>query len=278
MTMLQDVAIATIIIGERFRKDLGDIAALAASIETVGLLHPIVVTADFRLIAGRRRLAAYVALKRDTIPAYVIDLGGLLQAEFDENEVRKDLNPSERVAICEALFERELEQARARQREAGKKYGRGKKSVSDDSSAAIASGKVPEAIEPHPPVRDVAAKAVGWSGHTYEKARAVVHAAEQDPDDPDLQDLVTKMDRTGNVAAAYRELPLYALPEKEEPPKPKHRKKHTCEELLRRMEVTFIEKVLPYLQDLNDQECEHLKDLLHHYVMLIDTREEMEDA
>ena len=41
-----------------FRKSLGDIDSLARSIEEVGLLHPIVVRPDGRLIAGERRLAA----------------------------------------------------------------------------------------------------------------------------------------------------------------------------------------------------------------------------
>ena len=45
-------------IGFRYRKDLGDLRALAQSIEEVGLLHPVVVTAEGRLIAGQRRLAA----------------------------------------------------------------------------------------------------------------------------------------------------------------------------------------------------------------------------
>jgi integrase len=54
-------------IGERHREHLGDIPGLAASIQEVGLLHPIVVTADHRLIAGRRRLEAYRTLgRRDT--------------------------------------------------------------------------------------------------------------------------------------------------------------------------------------------------------------------
>src|SRR5439155_23596949 len=45
-------------IGYRYRKDLGDLRTLANSIAEVGLLHPVVVTPEGRLIAGQRRLEA----------------------------------------------------------------------------------------------------------------------------------------------------------------------------------------------------------------------------
>ena len=50
--------IAEIRISERIRRDMGDIAALARSIEEVGLLHPITVTPDGELLLGQRRLLA----------------------------------------------------------------------------------------------------------------------------------------------------------------------------------------------------------------------------
>ena len=42
------VAVEAIKIGERHRRDLGDIAALAESIRSVGLLHPPVVRSGAR--------------------------------------------------------------------------------------------------------------------------------------------------------------------------------------------------------------------------------------
>lgn len=45
-------------IGERCRRDLGDIDALAKTIDELGLLQPIVITPDNLLIAGARRIAA----------------------------------------------------------------------------------------------------------------------------------------------------------------------------------------------------------------------------
>lgn len=50
--------ITDIKIGNRFRKDLGDIQTLANSIQEIGLLQPIVVNQNNELIAGQRRLEA----------------------------------------------------------------------------------------------------------------------------------------------------------------------------------------------------------------------------
>jgi hypothetical protein len=56
------VIIADIKIGERIRRDLGDIQPLQESIEDLGLLNPIHVTPDLRLLAGERRLRATTLL------------------------------------------------------------------------------------------------------------------------------------------------------------------------------------------------------------------------
>jgi ParB family chromosome partitioning protein len=53
-----EIDIRSIKVGKRHRRDLGDIDALAASIEDLGLLHPITVDEHGRLLAGARRLAA----------------------------------------------------------------------------------------------------------------------------------------------------------------------------------------------------------------------------
>lgn len=97
-----EVEISGIHVGERSRKDLGDIEGLARNIEEVGLLQPIGVTPDHRLIFGDRRLRAYELLGRRTIPVRVIDLNVLL-GQFSENFHRKEYTVSERVAIVEAM-------------------------------------------------------------------------------------------------------------------------------------------------------------------------------
>ena len=71
--------VASIIVGSRFRKVTGDINALARSIADIGLLHPIAVTPDGRLIAGARRLLAFKHLGKTEIPVHVVDLDEIIR-------------------------------------------------------------------------------------------------------------------------------------------------------------------------------------------------------
>jgi hypothetical protein len=101
-------------VGERYRKDLGDLEGLAASIAREGLLQPIGITEDRRLVFGQRRLRAVRDILRwPTIPARVVRVSSILAGEYVENEVRKDFTASERAAIG-AVVERELGERRGR--------------------------------------------------------------------------------------------------------------------------------------------------------------------
>jgi ParB family chromosome partitioning protein len=64
--------IAAIKIGKRVRKDMGDIQALAESIEDIGLLNPITVDERGCLLAGARRFTAFKRLGRKRIPVNVV--------------------------------------------------------------------------------------------------------------------------------------------------------------------------------------------------------------
>ena len=90
--------------GNRHRKDMGDLTALADSIRQEGLLQPIGVTDRLELVFGERRLRAVRdILKKKTILARIVDVTSILAGEYAENEVRKDFTPSERVAIAKAI-------------------------------------------------------------------------------------------------------------------------------------------------------------------------------
>ncbi len=106
--LMEQISIASIIVENRFRKDMGDLDALAASIAELGQLQPIIINKDRRLIAGGRRLAAMKQLGRETIAASVFDLDDLdaLKVERDENDQRKEPTTSEKVALAEAIAER----------------------------------------------------------------------------------------------------------------------------------------------------------------------------
>lgn len=178
-------------VGERFRKDLGDLDELATSIAAIGLLHPITVLPGKRsgrwlLVAGERRLRACQRLGMDRIAARVLaDPAALLRAEHDENMVREPFAPSEAVAIAAALMPAAKAAARERMAEAGKGG-----QIAQPSRAA-----------------DDVARAVGMSRRTLDAATEVVEAAAEHPT---LAPLVEHMDETGKVEPAHRA--LKALP------------------------------------------------------------------
>lgn len=193
--MTESVRIADVRIGKRYRKDMGDLSALAESIQRVGLLHPIVVTDNDVLVAGERRLRAAESLGWTRIPCRVIpDLDDLLRAESDENTVRRDFTPSEAHDIYEALLVRERELAK-------KRY---ESTVGRPSKEEIGANLDPISEPKHERRADSrAAAATGYSRQTLAKVAEVKAAA-----DAGLvpQGVVQEMDRTGRVDGAYRKV------------------------------------------------------------------------
>ena len=117
------VPITDVIVGNRHRHDLGNIAELAHSIEELGLIHPVVVRPDSTLIIGVRRLAACRYLGWEEVPVTVLDLEQIVRGEFAENAYRKAFLPSE---IYEILRELEpLEKAAAQERQRATQFGNG---------------------------------------------------------------------------------------------------------------------------------------------------------
>lgn len=168
------IPLEQIVIGERDREDLGDLADLKASIAGVGLLHPIAVTSDHKLIAGGRRLAAIRELGWATTPITVVDLrtvGDVLRAEADENTCRKPLSPYEASKARER-------RARTLSEDAAKRRAHGKTAPGrprEDASANLAEANDATARE----TRKVAAVGSGYSGTTLDKVDRVRQAAER---------------------------------------------------------------------------------------------------
>jgi len=101
-------------LGERHRKEMGDLEALAESIATEGLLQPIGITEACELVFGQRRLVAVRDyLKWPQIPARVVRVSSIVAGEYVENELRKAFTPSERAAIGAAV-EAQLGERRGR--------------------------------------------------------------------------------------------------------------------------------------------------------------------
>lgn len=190
-------AIDSIVVADRHRSDLGDLSDLAASIKAIGMLNPVTITADGRLIAGQRRMEACRLLGWDVVPVRVAgrltEAVDLLIAERDENVCRKEMTPSERVLLGRALEELERPKAKERMR-AG--------AIASNSGGSVRGNG------PKYDTRDVIAPAVGFgSSASYSRAKQLVDAAEN----PDLpaetrmaaRAAVTEMDATGKVTPAY---------------------------------------------------------------------------
>jgi ParB/RepB/Spo0J family partition protein len=187
-------------VGERHRRDMGDIEALARSIAEVGLLQPIAVTFDGHLIAGERRLRAVELLGWKTIPYTPIplNLDQIVRGEFAENTHRKDFTLSEAVAIKRAL--EPMERAAARQRMA-----------SPEKFSEQVKGNALDKI----------AKATGMHRTTLAKAEAIVDAAAAEPEK--YGRFLEKMDRTKRADGVYRQLKIFQQAEQiraEPPPLP----------------------------------------------------------
>ncbi|WP_306533686.1 DNA methyltransferase [Geobacter sp.] len=103
---MQDIEISNIIIGEKHRS-VGDIDSLCRSIEKVGLINPIVVTPDMKLVAGARRIASFLRLERNTIPAIIKEYSELQEqiARIDDNLERSELSMLHKV---KALAEQQM--------------------------------------------------------------------------------------------------------------------------------------------------------------------------
>jgi len=92
-----------------------DLADLAETIRTVGLIHPIVVLRAgnrYQLLAGHRRMAAAQLIGRTTIPAVIRDdlAGRELEVMLAENSSRLDLTPMEEAAAYRQLVNQNLTQ------------------------------------------------------------------------------------------------------------------------------------------------------------------------
>ena len=95
----------------RTRFDPEALAGLAASIETSGVVQPLLVRplpdGSYELVAGERRWRAAQQAGLEKVPAIVRDSerAERLQVALIENMVREDLNPVEEARACAALVD-----------------------------------------------------------------------------------------------------------------------------------------------------------------------------
>lgn len=206
--MTTDLPITDIRIGQRARTDLGDLTELVTSIKGVGLLQPIVITADRELVAGGRRLAACRQIGMERVPVHVAeditDAVTLLVAERDENTCRKAMTISEKLTIGQRIEELRRPEAEQRQAE-GQAHGR---KVQHGLVSSIGGGNQNPRAKRANEVATLAGQAVGLSRSNYYAARAVKRTAD-DPEQPPAareaaQQALADMDATGAIQTAYQ--------------------------------------------------------------------------
>lgn len=170
------IPVDSIVVGDRVRSDLGDIGELAGSIASVGLLHPVVITAKRRLVAGGRRLAAARSLGWTEVPVRVVDLStaaDALRAEADENTCRKPLTPYE----ASDMRRRQADVLRpaATERKSTAIKGR------DDKGRAISTSSNLDEVEPaaRRATRKLSSVSTGYSGSTLDKVDEIRDMAER---------------------------------------------------------------------------------------------------
>jgi ParB-like chromosome segregation protein Spo0J len=200
MEHVQLVPIASIRVGERYRKHMGNLQALAASIDKEGLLHPLVINQEKRLIAGERRLrACRDILGWKEIICRVLDIDDVIDGQFAENEIRKDFTPSERVAIAKAI-EEQIGDRRGQRTDLPPKAGGNSKS--NGSKEVQLPANWPE-VKSGEESRATAAKGAGFSSTTtYERTKQVVETAE-----PEVVEAMDEGDLSIAAAAEVAKLP-----------------------------------------------------------------------
>lgn len=157
---------AVVVRGGRVRTDYGDIQALAESMDSIGLINPIVVDRNAELVAGERRLLAAKLLGWRTIQARVIDGVEAETVELAENGHRKGFTPEEIGVWADRNWD------------------------------------APWVRERSGPRRDILGQRIGVSGVQLERCRKLVLAARRNQADQDLLEIAANQ----GAKAAEREL------------------------------------------------------------------------
>jgi ParB/RepB/Spo0J family partition protein len=117
MITLKEIPLTSIIVGERFRKDLGNINELVVSFQKEGIIQPLAVRENedgsHILLAGGRRFAAATKAGLETVPVrcYPSSLSELemRSIELMENVCREDMDWKEKAQLSKRIYELQIE-------------------------------------------------------------------------------------------------------------------------------------------------------------------------
>lgn len=162
------IPIPQITVTNRIRKDLGDLTSLSQSIAEVGLLSPIIVTQDYTLLAGERRLTACKSLGMEEIPVIIVTAEEAEKQkliELQENLLRKDFTREEEVLGGMELEQIETVKAQERMNNSGNQY-------TERGTENFPWGKKGE-------VRNIIGNLLGVSGKQYERMKYILSNKEE---------------------------------------------------------------------------------------------------
>lgn len=175
--------------GFRTDFDEAEMQRLIESIDYIGLINPVALTSDYRVIDGRRRMRAFELMGFGSIPAVFPQIDesevALLVAERDANETQVKYSPSEIAKLGAAIEERKRNDPEFESRE-GEGAGRPPKSnrpkvIASTGVDAIKTG--PRLKKPSERLNDAVGQAFGVSGKTYQRIKDVHSVAEGEKDD-----------------------------------------------------------------------------------------------
>ena len=170
-----------IVRANRVRKDMGDIAGLAAAVEASDFMPPLLISPLNELLDGQRRLEAAKLLRWETVPVVVVPTHLIARGEIVANN-HKPFTWAEKVAIYRAV--KPLIEAEAKQRRDGRLRRGTRKPVGEN----VPNGKGR--------TRDLVAHYCGdTSGKTLEQAVEVFGSRHDD--------LKEEIERTGKVNKAW---------------------------------------------------------------------------
>lgn len=112
---LKHVKIEDIIVADRYRENLGDIAELAESVRAKGVIQPITIDSNMRLQAGGRRYEASRMAGLLTIPAIIREFEDeidSLEIELIENIHRKDFEWPEQCKLVKKINDLYMEKTK----------------------------------------------------------------------------------------------------------------------------------------------------------------------
>lgn len=146
-----------IVLEGRYRQEIGDIEGLKDSILSKGLIQPITINEDNKLLAGGRRLSVWLELMESDpnnkhikagIPAVIRKTSDEIderEVELFENIHRKDMTWSEEVMLVEAIHKLNLERdPTTTQEQTAQMLGKKQQNVATDLELAMAIGHIPE--------------------------------------------------------------------------------------------------------------------------------------